>query len=304
MLKAVLKMAPSITTWQDAPATAPGADAHVPPPQPPRRDASPQTPTWRAFSSSRPAASPDDADFIGQGKMTLHERVSVSVGVGVGGGRAADGAFTQGRPLCSPSRHVGTCFKCKLAAAADSEAAVADSAEAEAGAEAGTEVDAEADDSVADDAASIETAADEVAPASAATSPPPAVSFTIAEYMAAAACRPHSPPAQRDSGSSFASKTSLRPIPSGQALDELELSDEERRASNLPGPRFITAPSASFGSLAELEAELAGAAAEAEVEAEDGATEGGPQEPRQEGGFLVPEEAAAADLEDDAGFYI
>ena len=299
MLKAVLKMAPSITTWQDVPATAPGADAHVPPPQPPRRDASPQTPTWRAFPSSRPAVSPDDADFIGQGKMTLHERVGVSVGVSVGGGRAADGAFTQGRPLCSPSRHVGTCFKCKLAAAADSEAAVADSAEAVAVAEAGAEVeaDAEADDSVADDAASVETAADEVAPASAATSPPPAVSFTIAEYMAAAACRPHSPPARRDSGSSFASKTSLRPIPSGQALDELELSDEERRASNLPGPRFITAPSASFGSLAEL----AGAAAAAE--AEDGATEGGPQEPRQEGGFLVPEEAAA-DLEDDAGFYI
>lgn len=301
MLKAALKMAPSITAWQDVPAAAPGADAHVPPPAQPRRDASPQTQTqtpttWRAFPTSRAASSPDDADAVGQGKLTLHERVSVSVSVG--GGRAADAAFSQGRPLCSPSRHVGTCFKCKLAAAAEGETAAA-AGSTEGRGEAGARAE---DDAAAAETAADETAADEGAPSSSATSAPPAVTFTIAEYMAAAACRPHSPPARRDSGSSFASKTSLRPIPSGQALDDLELSDEERRASNLPGPRFITAPSASFGSLAEL----AGAAAAAEDDAagasQDPLMQRGQQEPpRQEGDFFIPEEAAA-DVEDDALF--
>ena len=292
MLKSVLKMAPqSLSSLSSSTAESPSADAHVV--DAPVHSAStstvdsPNMSTWTAFSRG----SPDDADIGQRGKITLHERGHID-----GTACAPAGlSLSADRPLCSPSRHVGTCFKCKLSGALAEACGTAPVVQ-ESGKAAEVVVDNAETAEAADDYLAASTVPD-AAPTATSSQPPPAVgTYTIAEYMAAAACRPLSPQARRDSGSSFASKTSLKPIVSGQALQELELSDEERCASGLPSSRFITAPTASFDSLAALGAE---AAAAEEVSEGDGHA---PREPQELYDLAHCEEESFYD--DDGGLFI
>ena len=218
---------------------APSPPSPSPSPSSPSPSPSPASPSPQWSSTPFPrAASPDDQD---QNRTTL--RLSPR----------RTGPLSPGRRLCSPSRHVGTCFKCKALEGGALRGTVdgaARSAERETparlslrwgdggdggGVDGGQGVTGDAPDEAWSDACgpsrSLLPLHPSALPSSSPPSPPPSSSppplsehspppsFTIAEYMQFAASRPLSPAARRDSGSSFASRTSLRPILSGQALE-------------------------------------------------------------------------------------